>query len=250
MTEPPVEPLSPDLEALLEREKLAYPEDAAMKAAVLARTTTVLALRGDPVPPDVGGPGGPRGGGAPGPAAASAAGAALSSKLGALAAVGVAAFVAGAMAGAVVTRRSPEPAPSANPSGVVPPAATSSEPSPSASAPVGSPAVSAAARPAASASAGPTPPAARGDLVRERELLDAAHAALSHGRPAEALASAERHAAQWPRGYLGEEREVVTIQALAALGRRGEAKQRADRYRQTHPKSLLLPAVDAVVPPG
>jgi hypothetical protein len=99
------------------------------------------------------------------------------------------------------------------------------------------------------ARAAPSAPSPRGDLVREREILDAAHAALAHGRAADALAAVQRHATQWPRGYLGEEREVVRIQALAASGRRGEAEQLAIRFRTTHPKSMLLPAVDAAVPP-
>ena len=90
----------------------------------------------------------------------------------------------------------------------------------------------------------------RGDLTRERELLDAARAALTHGRPDEAIAAAERHARQWPRGYLVEEREAVWIQALAASGRRAEASGRAARFRRAFPGSVLRPAVDAAVGAG
>jgi hypothetical protein len=42
----------------------------------------------------------------------------------------------------------------------------------------------------------------------------------------------------------------VIIQALAASGQLGEATPRAERFRKSHPKSVLLPAVDAAVPPG
>ncbi len=252
MTEPPLDPLPADIQALLERERSAYPEDLTMKAAVLSHTEVISALRGG-LPPPAGstGSGGHDGGdpqtpGPAGPGAGSAA-TALSGRM--LAAVGTVAFVAGGVVGSSITRQSPPPSVAVAPASVTQSATATAEPSVRSSGRVESPAVSAASRPAASASDPPAPPAARGDLTRERELLDAARAALSHGRPGDALAAAERHAAQWPRGYLGEEREVVIIQALAALGRRGEAEQRADRYRKTHPKSLLLPSVDAVVPP-
>lgn len=94
----------------------------------------------------------------------------------------------------------------------------------------------------------PTPaPLASGDLAKERELLDVARAALARGRPADALAAAAEHARKWRRGYLGEEREVVLIQALAAAGRRQDAEAKAAQFRKMYPKSMLMPAVDAAL---
>jgi hypothetical protein len=100
----------------------------------------------------------------------------------------------------------------------------------------------------------PSPSAARpagsaGDLTRERELLDAARAALDRGRPNDAVAAAREHAQKWPRGYLAEEREVVLIQGLVAAGNQQEAEHRAAQFHRTFPKSILGPAVDAAVRP-
>lgn len=273
MTDPHIEPLPRDIAALLDRERDAYPEDAAMKAAMLARIETAVALA---PPPGAAAPGphGPAGGtsgaaGAGGAGAASVAGAGAAGGVKGLIAVGVLAFVAGAVTGGAVVKSSfqdPVAAPSA------PVAATSAAPQPpreereqrenveradrpAAPAPAPSEATGAAERAAHGAASGSAKAAApssapgRGDLNRERELLDAAHAALSRGRAGDALAAAERHAREWPRGYLGEEREVVMIQALAASGRRGEAEARAARFRKAYSRSMLLPAVEAAVGP-
>ncbi|MFT3765047.1 MAG: hypothetical protein QM820_05970 [Minicystis sp.] len=250
MNDPRIESSAPRIAALLEREARAYPEDPALKAAVLAQTELAAGLRaGLPDAPHPPAPA-PGGSAAATPAGSAAAGAARFG-VRALAAVGISAFLAGGVVGGLVMRSTPAPAPIPSPSAsapidvapVPPPSSPAAPPSASASTSAPPPAPLPAT---ASATAAPSP---RGNLTRERELLDAAHAALARGRPGDALAAAERHAAQWPRGYLGEEREVVLIQALAALGRRGEAEQRAAQYRRTHPKSLFLPAVDAAVPP-
>jgi hypothetical protein len=259
VSELPIDPLPPEIAALLEREKGAYPEDAAMKAAVLAHTELAVGL-GLGGPGGAGGAGGASGGQGPSSPASPALPAApphiplaaTTFGIPTLAAVGLAAFVAGGVVGGAVMRPSPALPPSASAPAIVAPSVSSSAaPEPmSSAAPIAS--ASAAARvlsPEPPASAAPSAPSARGDLVREREILDAAHAALAHGRAADALAAVQRHASQWPRGYLGEEREVVRIQALAASGRRGEAEQLAAQFRAMHPKSMLLPAVDAAVPP-
>jgi hypothetical protein len=252
VSEPPIDPLPPEIAALLAREKGAYPEDLAMKAAVLAHTELAIGL----------GPGGGGGGGGQGPSAPQQRPAPpaapphvplAAAKFGfsTLAAVGLAALVVGGVVGGAVMRPSSSP-PVANAPAIVAPGATISAdpaPIPSAIASVAVLAPSSAGSTEPVASAAASAPGSRGDLVREREILDAAHAALAHGRAADALAAVQRHATQWPRGYLGEEREVVRIQALAASGRRGEAEQLAIRFRATHPRSMLLPAVDAAVPP-
>ncbi len=86
-----------------------------------------------------------------------------------------------------------------------------------------------------------------GDLARERALLDQARAAAAHGEPAQALATTERHRLQFPRGRLREEREALAIRALISLGRANEARTRAEAFRATYPRSLLLPALDAAL---
>jgi hypothetical protein len=91
------------------------------------------------------------------------------------------------------------------------------------------------------------PVTARGDLVREREMLDVARAALARGRPGDALAAGDELAKKWPRGYLVEEREVVMVQALVRAGRRDEAERRAAQFRKSFATSILLPAVDAAL---
>lgn len=101
-----------------------------------------------------------------------------------------------------------------------------------------------AAAPRASASSSSSSDA-RGE--RERALLERASAAIGGGRGAEALALAERHAETYPQSALGQEREVIAIQALALVGRREEARQRARRFRAAHPESPLAPAMDAAL---
>lgn len=87
---------------------------------------------------------------------------------------------------------------------------------------------------------------ARG-LDAERSLLDVARSALAHGEPDEALAATHRHAREYPRGALLEEREALTIKALVAAGRVDEARKRAAEFEQRFPNGLMLRAVRAAV---
>lgn len=94
--------------------------------------------------------------------------------------------------------------------------------------------------PAAVPDAGP----ARGDdLAAERAALDVARTALGRGDGANALAACEDHAKKYPRGALAEEREAIAVQALVLEHRTDDARARAERFRKTHPRSILLPAV-------
>jgi RNA polymerase sigma-70 factor (ECF subfamily) len=173
--------------------------------------------------------------------------------------MGVGAFVAGGLVGAVVAQRLASNSPptvaihapgddvalspslavaSSAPEGAdsgllaVPASASGFESEPSRSADASAPRQSAAGR---------------GDLTRERELLDVARAAMAHGSPADAIVAAERHARNWPNGYLTEERETLWIEALAASGRRDEAARKASSFRKAFPKSVLMPAVEAAL---
>ena len=87
------------------------------------------------------------------------------------------------------------------------------------------------------------------DLAEERALLEVARTALARGQDEAALHSLEEHAARFPNGRLSEEREVLTVQALASSGRTADARDRAARFRHAFPQSILLPAVDAALAP-
>jgi hypothetical protein len=85
------------------------------------------------------------------------------------------------------------------------------------------------------------------ELARERALLDVARADAARGEPAQALAQAERHRQQFPRGRLSEEREALAIRALSSLGRTDEAHARARAFRAAYPKSFLIPALESAL---
>jgi hypothetical protein len=98
---------------------------------------------------------------------------------------------------------------------------------------------------ATNAGTGAAASAARGgdDLAAERAALDVARTALGRGDGANALVACDEHARKFPRGALGEEREAIAVQALVLEHRSDDARARAERFRKTHPRSILLPAV-------
>lgn len=81
----------------------------------------------------------------------------------------------------------------------------------------------------------------------ETEILKEAHAARSN--PARMLALVDEHARSWPSGMLGQEREMLRIEALVGLGRKSEAKALADAFRKANPNSAYTRRLDALVPP-
>jgi hypothetical protein len=81
----------------------------------------------------------------------------------------------------------------------------------------------------------------------ESALLRRAQGALA-SRPAEALALTEVHRARFPRGAFAQEREVIAISALSALGRRDEARARARRFVDDHPGSAYRRRIEVIVP--
>ncbi len=223
MSSDPLEPLPPKLMAVLDLERDAYPEDPVLKANVLERVELAIGL-----------------------ASPASAGLMLGAKK--VAAIGAATLAIGFGAGIGTAHL------------LLPPREAHSEAAPAASVvvhvdasampnmPPAPPVTSAPPAPVvASATHTPLTSRPRGDLAKERELLDVARAALARGRYADALAAAELHETKWPRGYLVEEREVVFVQALAAAGRRQEAETKAERFRKRFPRSMLLPAVDATL---
>jgi hypothetical protein len=88
---------------------------------------------------------------------------------------------------------------------------------------------------------------ADGSLAAERSLLEGARAALALGNTAEALALCRRHERSFAAGQLVEERESIAVRALVSAGQAGPARARAQAFRQRFPRSMFLPAVDAVL---
>jgi hypothetical protein len=68
----------------------------------------------------------------------------------------------------------------------------------------------------------------------ERALLEAAQRALPT-RAAHALELTADHARMYPRGRLGEQRELIAIEALRVLGRTNAARERARSFEQSFP---------------
>lgn len=97
----------------------------------------------------------------------------------------------------------------------------------------------------------PTPeptPTKRGDgLGAESRLLAAAQTALRDGAAARALRLVETHRRRHPAGSLREERERIAIEALLALGRRGDAEARARRFRTAFPQSVQWERIRALL---
>jgi hypothetical protein len=77
----------------------------------------------------------------------------------------------------------------------------------------------------------------RDSLQAESALLMQARAQLRSGNLGEAQASLDRLQAQFPKGVLTQEREVLAIEVLAARGNAGGARQRARAFIQAFPKS-------------
>jgi hypothetical protein len=247
MSQPPIEALPDDIARLLAREKDAYPIDPEVRRAVFSRVEMAIALGGG----GLGGNGGPSS--TSGTAGVGhAASVAKKGVAGKLIAVALAAFVGGGVTGGAVVKTMTH-APALAPVGAIPPA-TSSPAAPPAPVPV--PLASAtspnaeAPSPPPRASVAPSSggvPSSHGDIIREREILDAARAALAHGQARDAILAMQEHARRWPNGELTEEREVVLIQALVAAGRSPEARARAARFHQTFPKSIFAPAIDVAI---
>ena len=79
-------------------------------------------------------------------------------------------------------------------------------------------------------------------LERETRLLEQARSALGSS-PADALATAQQHAARFPTGRLAAERTMIEIEALQRLGRHTEARAKAERLLEQSPKGLYTERV-------
>jgi hypothetical protein len=226
MSEHELEPLPSDVLAHLAQAKSIPRVDEDRRAAIAAATFAAI------------GGGGGGGGGAPAKAA-------LGTK--AIAAL-LGTFALGAIVG-ITLDRSLTPPPVAAPVVTVIARAPDTIAKPVASDAVPASSLPDAPRAAATvvteAPSAPAAPSARG-LAAERALLDVARSALARGEAGDALAAADRHAREYPEGALAEERDAIAIRALAALGRRPEAKTRAAAFERRYPKSLALGAIHAL----
>jgi hypothetical protein len=74
------------------------------------------------------------------------------------------------------------------------------------------------------------------NLTEEVRLITECRATLSMN-PARSLAAAEEHRGRFPDGLLAEEREVLAIEALSALGMSEKAIHRAAAFGARHPES-------------
>lgn len=81
----------------------------------------------------------------------------------------------------------------------------------------------------------------------EIELLREAQAALS-SNPGHALELANQHQARFPKGGLGQERDMIRIQALLAMGQKDQARALADDFRRRHPDSAHTSRLDDLFP--
>ncbi len=105
------------------------------------------------------------------------------------------------------------------------------------------------AAPAPTETAAPSPPSKRADngvrpkdslndsLEAESAMLPEARAELRGGDARASMATLDRLRAQFPKGILAQEREVLGIEVLAALGDAEGASRRARAFSDAHPDS-------------
>ncbi len=246
MSQQELEPLSPDLLALLASEKARPRPPEAMQARVLASIGTDL-LAGVPLA---------------GPAAVPVPRPRLPIRLRRVPlAVGL--LAVGGMGGAGLHALIARPPHSASiPVVSTPPSA----PPPAEPAPLWDAAVPSkpeARRPSPSARRIPSPPqpsvpvpepaqplARDGDLAAERALLEQARMALARGKPADALFLLARHEQVFGRGRLSEEREALVILSLVADRKADAARAQAAKFKHKYPRSMLLRAIEAAFEAG
>ncbi|HVW29664.1 MAG TPA: hypothetical protein VHC69_30080 [Polyangiaceae bacterium] len=80
----------------------------------------------------------------------------------------------------------------------------------------------------------------------EATLLGRAHRALA-SNPALALSLTNEHRREYPSGALGQERDLIAIEALVGLGRLAEARDRAAAFRARYPSSAHLRRIDRLL---
>jgi hypothetical protein len=97
------------------------------------------------------------------------------------------------------------------------------------------------------ADATPRPP--QSHLAAEGRIVLEARKALRDGHPEDALRVLEAAREEFADGALVQEREALTIEALARSGRRADASHRATSFLRAHPESPHAAAVKAFAAP-
>ena len=142
---------------------------------------------------------------------------------------------AGSTGGVGPTHGIPAPTPPANEPAALPSAVGTS---------VSAVATGSPPRHAESARAGSEPSSTAGaPSTGESQRVARARALLRAGRAADAFEVLQRLEGDEPNGLLGQEREALSIQALAALGQRDTARQRAAAFATRYPNSPHLTTV-------
>lgn len=93
-------------------------------------------------------------------------------------------------------------------------------------------------------------PAPESPSETEDELVKDAVQLIRSGEAAGALARTEQHVTLFPTGEMAQERELVAVEALMALGRVDEASARAQAFRARWPTSAHITQLDSLVPVG
>ncbi|HEY1812913.1 MAG TPA: sigma-70 family RNA polymerase sigma factor [Kofleriaceae bacterium] len=103
--------------------------------------------------------------------------------------------------------------------------------------------------PVATSPSPPIPPPSSSpatDLAAEAALIEAARVALRNGHPRDAIESLRTHARRFAAGQLGEERELLWIEAAIAVDDRVDAQHRIARFRASYPASVHGARLDAL----
>jgi hypothetical protein len=89
----------------------------------------------------------------------------------------------------------------------------------------------------------PEVPAEAPSLAEQLALLETARSAVARKDAAAAMRALDAHRVQFPTSELAEEREALTIRALAMANRASDAKSRLARFETEFPGSLMLPSL-------
>jgi hypothetical protein len=91
-------------------------------------------------------------------------------------------------------------------------------------------------------------PAAESETaLDELEMLERAQRSDARADFLAVLSIAAEHERRYPKGRLGEEREVLRLRALIGLKRSGEARRAVRKFHHDYPHSVLLPTLDEML---
>ncbi|MGH1345603.1 MAG: hypothetical protein ACRBN8_28825 [Nannocystales bacterium] len=88
----------------------------------------------------------------------------------------------------------------------------------------------------------------RDGLRAEMALVETARQRLRAGQPAEALKAVQQHAVRFPRGQMIEDRRVLRVEALCALGKASQANAEVRMFAEAFPRSAHTTRLRALCP--